>query len=361
MSEAHSDQPVVEDTSAPGVAADTPAATDTDFDTDSLDYVEAEDENEAAVKARKIVEDDSEKPADGEIAEKVPVDPVADDTVEVEAADGTKVKVPAKLKDDFLRHADYTRKTQEAAAERRTLETERQTWEQQREESRAALPEEYAKVAIADHGLSTAQAEVAEFEKIDWATWRAQTLALPADDPNRERYVQYRAAYDAARETLTDAQRQLAAVKDELSAKEQTRLNEQTTARDTALSTARQQTGEALKAQGWDEQRFAKVAAFAVSELGYSAEELMTATDPRPWKSTFEIVNLREENAKLRSQVQKTKTAETNLKAQESRPAEAAKGNAQPTRPRDDNSTPTWMEKRNRDVAAKRAKALSAR
>jgi uncharacterized phage infection (PIP) family protein YhgE len=73
------------------------------------------------------------------------------------------------------------------------------------------------------------------------------------------------------------------------------------------------------------------------------------------------VMSLRAENAKLADQLKKTSKADANLKEQASRPVEPARGNAQPTRARDDNSTETWMERRNRQVAAKQAAQRSAR
>lgn len=355
--------PAAEDTSAPGLATEAPAATQTDEDlsTDHLDRVEADDENDAAKKARIAAEGDDGGEGEGSEAAPATAAKADDGTVEVEAADGSKVKVPAALKDDFLRQADYTKKTQELGARARAFETQVQTFQQQQEDSRAALPEEYAAVAVNSATVNTAQADVAEFEKIDWATWRAQTQGLADDDPNKVEYKKYRAGYDTARENLADAQRALGSAKEVLTTKEQARLDEQAKGRETALATARQETGKTLTSEGWDQQRFADTASYAVTELGYSPEELAEATDPRAWRMADKLRAQGAEIAKLKTSLQKTTTAQSNLKAQESRPAEPAKGNAQPTRPRDENSTESWMDRRNRQVAAKQAKARAAR
>jgi hypothetical protein len=361
MSEAAT-SPAAEDTSAPGVATEAPAANETDdLSTDHLDRIEAEDEDEAAAKARKRDEGDAGVEGDGaEGAEGKRRDVGEDGLVDIEL-NGKTYKLPPEIKDRVMADLDYRQKTTALATERKAFETETQTLRKQAEESRAALPEEYAKVAVASREVTQAETSVAEFEKIDWATWRAQTLSLPDDDPNKVNYRQYRAAYDAARETLTDAQRELGAAKTDLTSKEQTRLTEQQQAHETALASARQQTGDALKSEGWDQQRFANVASFAATEFGVTPEELLNVTDPRTWRMADMVMSLRADVAKLSDQLKKTNTAESNLKAQASRPAEPAKGNAQPTRPRDDNSTETWMDKRNRQVAAKQAAARAAR
>lgn len=54
-------------------------------------------------------------PETTEDEEQDPVEEPTDDLIDVEDDDGATHKVPAKLKDAFLRRADYTRKTQQAA------------------------------------------------------------------------------------------------------------------------------------------------------------------------------------------------------------------------------------------------------
>jgi hypothetical protein len=56
--------------------------------------------------------------------------PADDGTEEIEY-DGEKHKIPAKLKEAFLRQADYTRKTQEVAEQRRSLEQQAAAQQQQ--------------------------------------------------------------------------------------------------------------------------------------------------------------------------------------------------------------------------------------
>jgi hypothetical protein len=80
--------------------------------------------------------------------------------------DGAKYRVPKKLKDGFLMQADYTRKTQEVAAERKALETAQQTVKQQAEVSQAHA---------VDVGRYTIIGEqLAQYDKIDWTTLNQQ-------------------------------------------------------------------------------------------------------------------------------------------------------------------------------------------
>jgi hypothetical protein len=369
MSEAAT-SPVAEDTSAPGVATEAPAANETDdFDTEHLDRVEADDENAAAKAARLArgeAESGDEEAANG--AEARRKDVAADGLVDIEL-NGKTYKLPPEIKDRVMADVDYRQKTQALSEQRRTFETERQTLHQQIEESRAALPAEHAKVVLLEDRATAATQQLdgaldargTTLRGIDWAGWRNQLQGLPDDDPAVLSYQQYRTAYTNALQSEEDSKRALAAAKEDLTTKEKARLDEQAKARETSLAMARQETGKALVSEGWDQQRFADVASFAVTELGYSPEELQDATDPRAWKMADKLRGLQAENAKLKKTLETNKTAQSNLKAQESRPVESAIGSVQPTRPRDDNSTEAWMERRNRQVAAKQAAAVAAR
>lgn len=66
--------------------------------------------------------------------------------------DGLKFKVPKSAKDAFLRHSDYTQKTQAVAEERRTLEFARQEF-QQNVQTQQQFMQEYARVTAIDDRL----------------------------------------------------------------------------------------------------------------------------------------------------------------------------------------------------------------
>lgn len=101
--------------------------------------------------------------------------PAADaDTAEIEV-EGKKYKVPAALKDGYLRTADYTQKTQALAADRKALET--------RDAAARQHIREYAT-------LINLNDRIAEYDNVDWnafqaadpdganAAWRDRTLLL---------------------------------------------------------------------------------------------------------------------------------------------------------------------------------------
>jgi hypothetical protein len=77
--------------------------------------------------------------------------------------DGKTFKVPAELKDDFLRQSDYTRKTQELAATRKELEAVRERVQQAGE---AEVNARAKAVAI--------DAAIKQYEGVDWDQLQAQ-------------------------------------------------------------------------------------------------------------------------------------------------------------------------------------------
>lgn len=74
--------------------------------------------------------------------------------------DGAKYTVPAKLKDAFLRQADYTRKTQEVAQARAAVDQERQAVARLAQEAQVFVGQ-YAAIQQIDQ-------KIAEFQKVDW-------------------------------------------------------------------------------------------------------------------------------------------------------------------------------------------------
>lgn len=120
-------------------------------------------EDEAAVEAQQPEEvADDEQPAEQE--EIAPEEP---GLVELETESGKTYKVPPELKDGYLRHADYTRKTQEISALQRQATT---ALEQQ------ALQAQFQQVTAAEQQrLSEIQAELQRFKKIDWTNLDTET------------------------------------------------------------------------------------------------------------------------------------------------------------------------------------------
>lgn len=349
MSEAN-DQPAAAGVEGPGAAAQTD-----DIDTEAFDRAPAPDDDASDPDAASAAEGEG----DGEPDKPEPGP--EDDLVEVEY-EGQKVRVSAAVKDALLRQADYTRKTQEIAERARTLEEERTTWETQREQSRAALPEEHARVAVLGHSLAAVDKQLETFKAIDWETWRAQVSTLPEDDPGRLKFAQYRDAYMGARDRRIELVDDIDAAKQDLSTKEAERLAKQQEAETADLAKRRQETGAVLKAEvpGWNAEKAVQTAEFMVSDLGVQPEEIATATDPRLWKMAHEIMTSRALIASLKTTQKQQQTAANHEKAQETKPAATPKGTGaqarDPATPRGDGlSAEEWMRRRTAQLAKKRA------
>lgn len=178
--------------------------------------------------------------------------------VEIEV-NGKKHKIPAELKDGFLMQADYTRKTQEVAEVRKTVEAKLAEAEQHFTVSQEVL-EARATLLNVDHQLE-------QYQKVDWNQ-------LEAEDPvgAMSHWRQFQ---------------QLEKAKGEISGF----LNEQQTKR---TEQAEQETANRLretaefartKIPGWTDEVDAKITSFAEAELGFTRETLKHAYSPAVYKT----------------------------------------------------------------------------
>lgn len=105
----------------------------------------------------------------------------APEFVEVTLEDGRKVKVPKDVEGHLLRQADYTRKTQEVAEQKRALEAEREQFKGHTEAQKA-----HFKAATKLAALDEQIAPYAKMTQQEWANLRAQ-------DPNafQDHWVNY--------------------------------------------------------------------------------------------------------------------------------------------------------------------------
>lgn len=335
-----------------GVAAEANAPTD-DHSTEAFDRMEApEDDADDDAAAGETGEGDDDA-SDEDKAKAAAEDP---DSEEIELSDGRKVRVPKEVALARLRHDDYTRKTQDVAAQARELETDRQTWEAEREASRAALPEEHKRVAVLSHSIGEVESTLSEFDKIDWVSFRAQ--ALTEGGEKAELYNDYRARFNAARDTLTDLKDELGKASNDLKAKDDQRLHSQREANQASLAKAQEDTGRVLaqRIEGWGPQKAHDVIAYAQQSYGVQPAEMAEATDARVWLALHDAMTARAALAKAQDALKKHQTASKNSKDQATTPAVVAKGSGgqarDPSTPRGDGlSTKEWMDRRNRQKA----------
>jgi hypothetical protein len=349
--------PVAEDTSAPGVADEAQAQGDETPVFDADKWV-----NEDAAPA---TEEGDGKTVDGDAV--TPGEAADDELEEIELSDGQKLKVPKEVALDRLRHADYTRKTQELAEQRRAVETEREAWQRQQAESVAALPEEHAKVAYIDRDMAAINAQLDQpldgrgttLRTIDWPQFRALAHADP--DQWGQTYKDYRAAYDAAHETLADLQRTRGEAVNDLKTKEAERLTAQREQAAQGLAKRQEETGKILaqKIEGWNADKAAQIAQHAVKTYGVEPQEVAEMTDPRVWQVLNDNLSLREQLTKAQAALKQHQTAQNNAKAQASQPAPKVGGAAPNVRKTTDASgdqlsTEEWARRERERTAARR-------
>lgn len=174
-----------------------------------------------------------------------------EESVELDV-NGKKYKVPKELKDGFLMQADYTRKTQELAEQRRAVEAELQAAKEVSEgEFRAR-----AQITQIDEAI-------AEFKTIDWDRWM-QTSPQEA----QRAWMQYQRLNDE-RGTAVNTYQQLQQQRTLLEHQQAEKLREKGLAELQA------------KIHDWSESKAKSLLDFGVKQLGFSAQELIAITDPR--------------------------------------------------------------------------------
>lgn len=197
-----------------------------------------------------------------------PADEPADELTEV-VKDGKAYKVPAALKDEFLMHADYTRKTQEVAELRRSVEaTLQQVQEVTQLEQQAAI------------AIGTIDAQIAEFNTIDWDAWE-ESDPLAAQRAWRQ-FGQLKDSRTAAITSYQQAQQQRTLVQQQETAK----LIEQG------------QRELAASIPEWGPEKAAALLTHATKTYGFAPEELNGITDPRMIKVLNDAYQFRQASQK---------------------------------------------------------------
>lgn len=172
---------------------------------------------------------------------------------------GKKYQVPAELKDGFLMQADYTRKTQGLAEEKRQIEARAQEIDAMRNVAQEEMNARATLIGI--------NQRLQQYQNVDWNAWQD-------DDPiaAQKGYIEYQQLERQAGQIgqyLQNAENQRTAQSQQDTAK---RLRE---------------TREFAEKQipGWSPEVDAKVTEFAERELGFSREILMGAYSPPVYKA----------------------------------------------------------------------------
>lgn len=227
--------------------------------------------------------------------------------------DGKTYQVPKALKGAFLRQADYTRKTQELAAQRRSLEAER-------------LADQEA--SGLKGSLAAIEARLSAAEAVDWdAVWR--------DDPEL--------AQDLAAH-LDELSAAKAGLSDELGRFQQVRAMAE--AQEQAIKLHQGHAELSRDIPGWGPEVGARLANFAMTEFGATAEELDALNDPRIVK-LLHAAYVGANGGGLSRQAQRHAAAQT------SRPAATVGGRASAAKDPSRMSTDEWMRHRNKQLRSR--------
>ena len=244
---------------------------------------------------------DNESPAEGE----------APESEEIEH-NGRKYLVPKALKPLMLMQADYTRKTQEVAEQRRAVMAERQALHQT---SQAEL-DAYAQATALGRQL-------AHYQQVDWRAWHDSDPFAAAAATSE--YNMLRDQHSQALARLSQAHGQ------------RTFLAQQETAR-------RMEAGRAALAReipGWSDDLKARLIGFA-ADYGFSRDELDDLeADPRVAK----VLHAAFAGSRSADTARKVQDA---LAAQQVQPASTVRARGAPPAGLDDRlSADEWMRRRN--------------
>jgi hypothetical protein len=235
------------------------------------------------------------------------------ETIEVEL-DGEVHVVPAALKGAILRHADYTRKTQELAEHRRALEAERETFGREAATFRGASRDRLRLIALDD--------QIEEFRAVDWD-------AYAAEDPEAAQHLWARF------QEVGEVRERLAYVLSHHESREELR-----SARAAAEEMAA--TGAKLREEieGWSPEVASKLVEYGQA-FGVTLEELSQMADPRLWKLLHKAWR-----------ADQSSQGEAGAQALEVRPAvTVAGGGVGGGGTRDELATKEWMRRRNEQMA----------
>jgi hypothetical protein len=235
------------------------------------------------------------------------------DEVEYE---GKQYKVPKDLKDAVLRQADYTRKTQEVAEQRRALEAQ-QVQFQQAAQIQAQLQQEYAQVA-------TLQSRLAQYEGVDWTRFSE-------DDPVAAQKAFFE--YTKLKDAVIGAQSQL-------QQRQHALVEEHRAYRDKLIQEGRQALARDIK--GWSPELGEELVKYATSQ-GIGEVEVRSTVSPAHLK----ILN----KARLYDQLMAKASAKSKPVAPQAEPAPTVQGRSVSTVNPSRMSTDEWMRWRNKQVA----------
>ena len=260
------------------------AVSEDDAETDEAEEERSEDEESDTEDEDQASEDDEEAGAENEADE----DGKGDDepkSVRVRLSDGSEADVTIdELKSGYLRNADYTRKTQSLAEERKSLQSEADTAKRERQ----ALQQTMTTLA----GYAE-QMVMGGYTKEDLARLRQQ-------DP--QQYLLVREEIDGRTRQLQTLRHQQALLQERGKQEAEERYSQD-------LTKARERVVELIPE--WRDPSVASREKQGVTDVlrgeGYNEEELKLLTDPRAVKMVRELKQLRDFKARIDANKTKAK------------------------------------------------------
>ena len=287
--------------------------------TNPADGADTSDEDIAA----SATEVDSEfEPQTGEDGD--PID--APENEELELDPGLKLSVPKdqaqKVREGWLRQADYTRKTQALSEERRAVEAERAVLQQASQQELSAYAEATAFGTRIDELDRTAAGHGG------WAAW-ARANPLAANEAHMARAELERARNVSLGQLhLFRGQRISAAQQD--------------TAR--RVEEARSILEQDKEIGGWDDHKAVEMLTGGVREYGFDRSEIEELSDAR-------MVKVLHDGLKWRAHLRKQQQAQRHIQAQQAQPATSVGARSAPAQGLDDRlGTEEWVRRRNAQV-----------
>jgi hypothetical protein len=270
------------------------------------------------VEAEPQASDETEELLDQTETEGEVVEPEVEE-VETEFG-GKKYKIPKALEAERLMHADYTRKTQEVAEQRRQIEAQRMQWEEERKAAAEAEDERLE--------LKSVQKAVKQYEALDWPSFHAQ------DPENAQRQFM---AYQMLRNKAQELEGSVSTKQQAAMAREQEQRQRIVQA---ATDYLRQQIPD------WSPTKAAELRATGVETYGFDARELERVVDPRFVRLLHDAALYRKSLAKASAPVEQKPQPQPVRKVGSSAPA---------AKDPDKMSTEEWMKWRNSQVRKQRS------
>ena len=313
----------------------TSEAAGADAQNDALDdgeFVEGDDDENLA----------PELDEDGNPIEKPDDETSADEEFEEIEHAGKKHKIPKDLKPLLMMQQDYTRKTQEVAADRKAVDDYRAQTEAQVRHQAEMVQQYTAEIAQ----LHTIDQRLADYANVDWKAWRAQNF-MEANEGFQE--------WQLLKEQRGQLTQSLQQKQFQARQEAEQRSREAQKAEETELSKRYEQTLDVLKAKvpGWNQEIAKKVSTFAIETIGYSADDLKRgAADPR----AMLLMHAAWEGSQLKAQQKAAaKKAQADIQPQGKPLTPVAKGRAAPaTAGLDDRlSAEEWARRRNEQLRSR--------